>query len=524
MDDILQKVPPEVWAQIFSGASLGALSACTQASHLLFDLAVPYLWREIDLFHLLMLLPGFLPNGLTKKKSTLHACDLIWFGQIPISPSLNNKYFTRLNIYATHVRELLWPAEYGVFVSSAGGYSQPTIMLPTLTRSLLPNLTILRIRGNRSHLSRLFPLALEWVKTLVLPISNLSSLYVDLDLTYAADPIKDMARSFLDTILANSKYVRHLKLNIIASNPITRYFNSNNIPHYVTSLTIRGHMLDCCCLGWMAQMGQLTKLRVYVTDKRQPASEIPRLEGIDLPLGSFLPLASLEIDMSVGFLELFLQLWDTPVVSNITKLRILSQCRADTSILSRIATRSPNLRDLQLTVIAEEFRVNLLSPLASLPLRSLTLLGSGLLQDTWPLQSIAQLWPNIEQLSFRRTKMCLLELPTSVVHLPQLKRLYLAPPLEFPLEVVESARSYHLPGIEHIHVWRSRSLNLVVDYHWGDKVIQPKIETLARILVMACPNMTIELQDNHPTTVAFCRTLRALMRAHVGPLLEMAAL
>ncbi|KAG8791261.1 hypothetical protein FRC12_009742 [Ceratobasidium sp. 428] len=389
-----------------------------------------------------------------------------------------------------------------------------------------PNMACLcsLIRGNRPHLSMSFPLTLEWVKTLVLPISNLSSLNVDLDLTYATDPIEDMTQSFLDTILANSKYIRHLKLNVIASNPTTRCFYSNNIPHYVTSLTIRGHMLDRCCLGWMAQMERLAKLRVYVADKRQPASEIPRLEGVGLPLGSFLPLESLEIDMSVGFSELFSQLWHTPVVSNITELRILSQCRADTGILSRIAVRSPKLRDLQLTVIAEEFRVNLLSPLASLSLRSLTLLVSILPQDTWPLQSIAQLWPNIENLSFPRTEMCLLELPILFMHLPQLERLYLAPPLKFPLEVVESALSYHPPGLEHIHVWRSRSLNLVVDYHWGDKVTQPRIEILARILVMVCPNTTLELQDTHPTTMAFCRTLRALMSAHVGRLLEMAAL
>ncbi|KAG9120717.1 hypothetical protein FRC07_003670 [Ceratobasidium sp. 392] len=90
---------------------------------------------------------------------------------------------------------------------------------------------------------------------------------------------------------------------------------------------------------------------------------------------SFTSLECLEIDVWVGFQEVFSQLWDTPVVTNITELRIWNRCRVDVGTLSTIATKSPNLRELQLMILVNEFQIGLLSPLRTLPLRSLTLSG-----------------------------------------------------------------------------------------------------------------------------------------------------
>ncbi|KAG8678748.1 hypothetical protein FRC09_019572, partial [Ceratobasidium sp. 395] len=335
---------------------------------------------------------------------------------------------------------------------------------------------------NDMHRTGQLPVTIEWVKTLVLPANNLAGFYVELKLTDAADHIKSAFWLFLDTILSNSQRITRLRLNIAASSSlVTQYrdcFNPDNVPRYVTSLVVRAHMLNRHCLGWIAQMERLTKLKVHVTDNWQPISEIPQLEGINLPLGSFLSLKCLKVDVWAGFQELFLQLWDTLVVSNITELRILNQCRADPGTLSRIAIKSPKLRDLRLTILADEFRVGVLSPLSSLPLRSLTLSGSVLL-DKRPLQNIALLWPDIERLSLKRTRMSLIELPTALLRLPRLNHLYLAPPSEFSPEVVNSARSYHPPSAEHLHVWRSRYLTLVVNYRWANRVARSEIEVLA---------------------------------------------
>ncbi|KAG8724779.1 hypothetical protein FRC09_014415 [Ceratobasidium sp. 395] len=449
-------------------------------------MVVPCLWKKVQLSQLLALLPGFRFKPLTQRDRyfDLPEHNLIWCGQTPISPSLNNQCFDRLNVYATHVRELLWTTSFGISaVSAEREPSRPTAMLSALTRSLLPNLMVLIIENNKYATEKL-PVTVEWVKTLVLPANRLTDFYVDLNLTDATYTSKDAFWSLIDTILSDSRHIARLKLNIATSStPATWYWNcfspNINVSHNVTSLVIRARMLNRECLGWMAQMERLTKLRVHITDNLQPVSEIPQLEGIDLPLGSFPSLESLEVDAWVGFRELFSQLWGTPVVSNITELRILNQCRADAGTLSRIATKSPNLRDLQLTILADEFGVGVLSPLASLPLRSLTLSGSVLL-DKSPLQNIAQLWPNIERLSLQRTRMRLLELPVAFLRLPRLKYLCFAPPSEFPPEVIDNARAYHPPSVEHLHVWRSRSLSLVVNYRWANRVARSEIEILAR--------------------------------------------
>ncbi|KAG9073665.1 hypothetical protein FS749_014808 [Ceratobasidium sp. UAMH 11750] len=270
----------------------------------------------------------------------------------------------------------------------------------------------------------------------------------------------------------------------------------------------------------MARLSQLRTLRICVPDPWQPAAQIPRFEGAVLPVGSFPSLKRLEISTWLGFEKLFSQLWSTPIVTNLAELLIQNQSPTNPDIFPVIAMGSPCLQELRLGIIIYRFEIDMLAPLRSLPLCVLTISGSAPL-DTNPLRAVGRLWPELEDLCLQRTRVGLVELPNVFSYLPKLKRLSLAPPSEFSPEVVSLVFSYHPPSIEHFYAWRSRSLNLVINYRWANRVEESRVDILARILVMTCPNVKLELEDYIPRTVLFRDRLQARVCYHREQILRM---
>ncbi|KAG9073674.1 hypothetical protein FS749_014797 [Ceratobasidium sp. UAMH 11750] len=389
MNYVLPRVPHEIWAQIFSYASPATLAACAQASRQFFGLAIPCLWSNIEMAHLLKLPVDAYPMD-SKRVDTLEVPP-------PLSPSTD--CFNRFTVYAAHVRTLS-------VLDVSGNYHRGherawlTTTLATLTQSLLPNLTTLTI-VSRGLVNQDLHVVLDWISALAFPARNLARCHLSLNLYNPPSPHKHEVLRFLDAILSGSPQLSHLELNIaypwdLGERPWA-CFNSGTIPHHLTSLTVRAHILDSNCLAWMAQLTRLRNLRICVPDPWQPAAQIPRFEGADLPVGSFPSLKRLELSTWLGFEKLFSQLWSTPIVTNLVELLIQNQSPINLDIFPIIATGSLSLRELQLAIIIYRFEVDMLAPLRSLPLRVLTISGSAPL-DTNPLRAIGLLWPELEDL------------------------------------------------------------------------------------------------------------------------------
>ncbi|KAG9106083.1 hypothetical protein FRC07_008962, partial [Ceratobasidium sp. 392] len=178
------------------------------------------------------------------------------------------------------------------------------------------------------------------------------------------------------------------------------------------------------------------------------------------------------------FPPIFRQLCETPMGTNLTALCVINQCPSDATFLSMIATKCPNLSELELGIPARDLHISQLAPLGSLPLRILRLTRSYSL-GTEPLQALGKTWPSLESFSHPLARIELLELPMALVHLPCLKRLWLSAPDQFPPEVIELANSYRPPRQEHLEVWRSSLLILVVNFSWASRVIKSEVDVLA---------------------------------------------
>ncbi|KAG8700718.1 hypothetical protein FRC08_004484, partial [Ceratobasidium sp. 394] len=344
------------------------LAAFAQASRQFFDLAVPYLWNNVDVIRLLDLLPETFPRGLGQIDTS----------EIPVPLSLSTGYFDRLSIYGAHVRTLSRiPTPNASESHLEHEHARLATTLATLTEGLLPNITTaLTITTTTEGCpDQNLGVTLDWICALVFPARNLTRCSLNLNLYGIPDPPKKQLLRILGTILSNSRRIVYLELNTSYPwSPNERpwaCFNSGTVPHYLTTFTVRPHILDSNCLAWMAQMSQLRNLRIRVPDMWQLGAQIPRFQGTVLPVGSFPSLKSLDISIRFGFEELFSQLWSTPIVTNLTELSIENYCSCtNPGIFPMIATGSPSLQQLQLAIVVGGFEICMLAPLRSLLLRA----------------------------------------------------------------------------------------------------------------------------------------------------------
>ncbi|KAG9078856.1 hypothetical protein FS749_009087 [Ceratobasidium sp. UAMH 11750] len=474
MDYVLPYIPPEIWAEIFSNASTAVLAAFAQASRQFFDLAVPYLWNNVDVIRLLDLLPETFPRGLGQIDTS----------EIPVPLSLSTGYFDRLSIYGAHVRTLSRiPTPNASESHLEHEHARLATTLATLTEGLLPNITTLTITTTTEGCpDQNLGVTLDWICALVFPARNLTRCSLNLNLYGIPDPPKKQLLRILGTILSNSRRIVYLELNTSYPwSPNERpwaCFNSGTVPHYLTTFTVRPHILDSNCLAWMAQMSQLRNLRIRVPDMWQLGAQIPRFQGTVLPVGSFPSLKSLDISIRFGFEELFSQLWSTPIVTNLTELSIENYCSCtNPGIFPMIATGSPSLHQLQLAIVVGGFEICMLAPLRSLPLRVLALSG-WLALGANPALAISDFFPALEDLYLQETNASE-ELSAAFIYLPHLKRLYLPPPNDLMPQMVTLAGLYPTSE-EDRRVWRSRCFKLVVDSRWADKAEVLGMDILAR--------------------------------------------
>lgn len=54
--------PAEIWNLVLSYANTKSLTVTVRSSRLLFDLTIPYLWRDVNITTVLALLPGSSPE------------------------------------------------------------------------------------------------------------------------------------------------------------------------------------------------------------------------------------------------------------------------------------------------------------------------------------------------------------------------------------------------------------------------------------------------------------------------------
>ncbi|KAG8699272.1 hypothetical protein FRC08_005392 [Ceratobasidium sp. 394] len=503
-------LPAEIFDLVFSHARRGSQAAAARTSHLLFDLAIPHLWRDVDVVIVLGLLYGSYYEGASNPASF----------QVEIPRVLPDDYFARLNIYAPHVSILRFSHRWYVAKDySHHRFARPAIARHAADQALLPNLKALFLTGSGS-LDRHLDVLLDWISALVLPGKKLVHCTFDLQPTSASSA--ERARDILNKLILFSDTLTSLTLNSYPlwdmALPIDLGHFPLHVPQALTHLSIASNLLARPSLAWISNMSKLSTLQI--SSPGLTVKQVQRVSSVVLPPDSFQALRCLEVNV---YVDAAFHLWQTPMVTHLTKAVICGGMNGSTKeLFALIAKKNPNLHALELRIyFPKGIEPYILDPLRSLELSALSILNSPM-DGIHAIQTIGKMWPTLEVLDLGFTVIDLLDLLCVSKSLPKLKRLSMSLPTKISGEVRKLAEKPYTPA--NFETWRTCSpFTLVSDMGWAGRIQGLDIDFLAWVLATACPKMKLEFSFEIPTAKSIGVSLQERVSYHSRKLLSLAS-
>lgn len=301
------------------------------------------------------------------------------------------------------------------------------------TRILLPNLktlSFLVVEPTERH-----QVSLDWLLLMVSPSLTTFNCYLGND----ADQLASM--QVAQPVLSRCPFITQLALISHSEAGISagclRIMENQDVPQCLEHLTIRIHTVTDQALLWIAQIPQLSSLDLTVVSI---SSQI-------IPPGAFGCLTHLAVS---GNLDTLVQIWHKYLVLRVTRATITlkvapSRPSAFSPFFSLVARNSPDINNLDLICLGY-INVSVFNDLQPLPLHTLSVRDSTLTAtDSNVLWSLAELWPQLQNLDLHRTEIKMSHFLRVTTYLPHLRRLStMLPDTFFPGEDIDIS---HLPPI-----------------------------------------------------------------------------
>lgn len=393
-------LPAEIYRLIYSHLTRHTLTRLLRVCRVLFQFTGPYIWWDVTLGALLSLLPGSRLRGRT-------------FERIAIKPphTLSEDYFDRFHTYATFVEYLRFYSTDEITSGPLPQSTQDWVASYTSDRIMLPHLRSIDLSFPSIYSGR--QECIFWAQALI------STSNVLCDLRFSAEREEDL--DLFGPFLAKCpKLTRLAWRQSVLDSDSWNFVSGHEIPSTLECLDFEYYGLTRDALSWISQFTNLHTLRFLFLSRYS----LPELEDLsnctadDYSPGCFAKLKTLFLHLRSREWQEVMQVWNSPLVANLTHVTIHSHRQIGPSpshigeLFTVLGSRSPGIRHLDISEgVNTDFKnqnlqlaSGLLANLRVLPLRFLKIRRSMLPHnESGILETIGNIWPDLEILSLERT-------------------------------------------------------------------------------------------------------------------------